>query len=210
MSTLTDTTTLGATAPKGRSAELPQWATGDPFFDTMAGMDPKEYNKLYKEGEAADSEKADLSIEDQMATLSTEAKEGKASQLDEDPNIGLAYWNRRRDEWTGGQWRAVESNNKENPLLKSFEMSSRHLAIYKSLIDDKRPLSTPTPLPLVVSVLISGWKSEGLWQEAATSQPPPPTLRTPTPQPPTPQGLVAQTPGFSSTKPKSKKKKAKK
>ncbi|KAF9976069.1 hypothetical protein BGZ73_009167 [Actinomortierella ambigua] len=193
--TLKDISTTVA-APKERATELPNWATGDPFFDTMAGMDPNEYNKLYKKEEGtAGSEQADISIEDQLATLSTgttKTPEESDVRQDEDPNIGLAYWNKRRDEWTGGKWHAVESQNKDNPLLKSFEMSARHLAIYKSLVDDKRPLSKPIPLPLVVSVLISGWKSEGLWQEAATSQPPPPTLRTPTP-------------GFSSTNTKPKK-----
>ncbi|KAG0243798.1 hypothetical protein BGW41_001310 [Actinomortierella wolfii] len=196
MATPTNTGSISSTAASGeRPSELPSWATGDPFFDTMAGMDPEEYNALYKQGQTNGAGQTDgLSIENKMATLSTAAEgedgEGKAVQMDQDPNVGLAYWNKRREEWTGGKWNKVESENRDNPLLKVFEVTSKHVAIYDSLVYEKRRLHKPIPLPLVVSVLVSGWKSEGLWQEAAAQS---------AAQASTSQAGNAQVPGFCST-----------
>ncbi|RUS24681.1 hypothetical protein BC938DRAFT_473240 [Jimgerdemannia flammicorona] len=84
------------------------------------------------------------------------------------PTEGLDFWNRRREEWTRGQWRqAVDSENKHNPALAHITDHNIH-AIYDSLVNERKRLIKPIPLPNVVcerriKVLVSGWKRDGVW-----------------------------------------------
>ncbi|KAF9187311.1 hypothetical protein BGZ49_004060, partial [Haplosporangium sp. Z 27] len=70
------TTTTSAAAAK-KPVTRPNWATGDPFFDTMAGMESSEYRKYYIDNE--DSQKQ--SLEDQLTSMSitNQASNGEGS-----------------------------------------------------------------------------------------------------------------------------------
>lgn len=129
-------------------AGMPGWATGDPFFDTMAGMDSQEYRQ-YLDGLPRDQ----YEQQEATATCSTcpDQEPMAASTLSTSPdaNIGLDHWNRTREQWTMGRWHVVPSPNSNNPALNAIHPGN-HGAIYRSLINDRKRLSKPIPLPLVV------------------------------------------------------------
>ncbi|KAI9091800.1 hypothetical protein DFS34DRAFT_313985 [Phlyctochytrium arcticum] len=80
---------------------------------------------------------------------------------------GLSAWEARRASWTKGHKPysphppPAPDWFKSNPALADVD-ESHFDAIYKSLVDGRR-FAKPVPLPFVVSVLIHGWKKEGLW-----------------------------------------------
>lgn len=142
--------------------ERPSWATGDPFFDTMAGMDSSEYRQ-YHTGLTQDQQHiGEEAPEDRTATVD-------GSSTTTDTSIGLDHWNRTREQWTMGRWQAVPSANSNNPALGTIH-AGNYEAIYRNLILDRRRLSKPIPLPLVIKVLVSGWKQDGTWPDAPTQQ----------------------------------------
>ncbi|KAF9122647.1 hypothetical protein BGW39_009607 [Mortierella sp. 14UC] len=99
-----------------------------------------------------------------------------------------------------GRWHVVQSANSQNPALNAIHPGN-HDAIYDSLVYDRKRLSKPIPLPLVIKVLVSGWKRDGLWQESP-AQPQSAPSSAPSSAPtstPALQGVNAYVPGFSST-----------
>ncbi|KAF9578152.1 hypothetical protein BGW38_006202 [Lunasporangiospora selenospora] len=236
LSTKTTTTTLtvpSTSRPQSKAtAQKPSWATGDPFFDNMAGMEESsEYQQYYQS--LLDSRPSPLSQQgsqnltglematasillsadkesDPMAPLSSTESPATTESSSNNPNTGLDHWNQTREKWTLGRWQAVPSPNSSNPALSAFNDKNLDL-IYDSLIFDRKKLSKPIPLPLVVKVLVSGWKRDGFWEETPV---PPPTLsgkgavdggwgpgpsRAVSQGSPLPQGVNAHVPGFSST-----------
>ncbi|KAG0369313.1 hypothetical protein BC939DRAFT_532434 [Gamsiella multidivaricata] len=190
-----------AEAPSKR----PDWATGDPFFDTMAGMGSPEYQRYYTgityNTEKGDNQDQGLETEAAAMTLADQDS-GSANKTcssteasSPDSNTGLDHWNRTRDQWTKGRWHVVPSANSNNPALSAINPKN-HDAIYDSLVYDRKRLSKPIPLPLVIKVLVSGWKRDGLWQESP-AQPPSGPGSTPSSAPS--QGINSYVPGFSST-----------
>jgi hypothetical protein len=161
----------------------PSWATGDPFFDTMAGMDTPEYHQYYHQltsVSAAGSTTTDELLASSTAALlidgssagdqqkpqhqescgtspSSSHQQGQGQGPPSDATTGLDHWNRTREEWTKGRWHVVPSANSQNPALNAIHPGN-HDAIYDSLVYDRKRLSKPIPLPLVVSVseLIDG------------------------------------------------------
>lgn len=151
----------------------PSWATGDPFFDTMAGMDTPEYhqyhNQLTSVSSTTDNHLASctaqsLSIDgsgDQQqqepsgssSSPSQQQQEQGLGQGPSDATTGLEHWNRTREEWTKGRWHVVQSANSQNPALNAIHPGN-HDAIYDSLVYDRKRLSKPIPLPLVVSFCV--------------------------------------------------------
>jgi len=129
----------------------PEWATGDPFFDTMAGMDSTEYRQ-YHAGLCLDQhlEEAGTSIAPSDKTSAT----GAESSPSPHSNIGLEHWNRTREQWTMGKWQAVPSPNGSNPALSAIHPGN-HSTIYRSLVNDRKRLTKPIPLPLAVSVFFT-------------------------------------------------------
>ncbi|KAG0205177.1 hypothetical protein BGX28_003172 [Mortierella sp. GBA30] len=144
----------------------PEWATGDPFFDTMAGMDNSlEYKRYYggleqTSGTSSSSHgladhTASMAISDisvQNDTLAAGSASASSSSSSAYTNTGLDHWNRTREQWTKGQWHVVRSANSNNPALSAIHPKN-HDAIYDSLIYDRKRLSKPIPLPLVVGAL---------------------------------------------------------
>ncbi|KAF9993234.1 hypothetical protein BGZ79_002117 [Entomortierella chlamydospora] len=181
------------------SVDRPSWATGDPFFDTMAGMDSPEYRKYYVKttDDQLEEATATMSIADQTSngegSSSTAPTDVSASSSTSDASIGLDHWNKTREQWTKGRWHVVPSPNSNNPALNAIHPGN-HDAIYDSLVYDRKRLSKPIPLPLVIKVLVSGWKRDGVWQESPAQ---PPSGSTPSSAPS--HGLNAYVPGFSST-----------
>ncbi|KAF9361220.1 hypothetical protein BGX26_005044 [Mortierella sp. AD094] len=193
-------TTATLAAATTTSADRPNWATGDPFFDTMAGMDSPEYRKHYAEttdSRPLEEATATMSITDQTSngegSSSSTSIDVSASSSTSNASIGLDHWNRTREQWTKGRWHVVPSPNSNNPALSAIHPGN-HDAIYDSLVYDRKRLSKPIPLPLVIKVLVSGWKRDGVWQESP-AQP----LSGSTPSSTPSQGLNAYVPGFSST-----------
>ncbi|CAO3573321.1 unnamed protein product [Mortierella alpina] len=172
----------------------PSWATGDPFFDTMAGMEPSEdlsYQKNLVESTAT------------MALANPDLTKDTSASSSETPseyiNPGLDHWNRTREQWTRGQWHVVRSANSTNPALSAIHPKN-HDAIYDSLVYDRKRLSKPIPLPLVIKVLVSGWKRDGLWQESPAQPSSAPTSAPSSASSSAPShGPHAYIPGFSST-----------
>ena len=168
--------TVLTTAPR-----KPDWATGDPFFDTMAGMEGtpeyQEYlNSLLANSQAAATSAthpqdlsevtASLSLQgggssnviapmdptsSSSSSTSTTATTTGACTNGSEPaaTTGIDHWNRTREKWTGGRWHAVQSANSVNPALSAIHPGN-HDAIYDSLVYDRKRLSKPIPLPLVV------------------------------------------------------------
>jgi hypothetical protein len=153
----------------------PEWATGDPFFDTMAGMDTPEYHDYHNHliaisgasassGAHADdlvSSTAAISIVDGnqqqlqrglSVSSSATTTAPSSQQQPADATTGLEHWNRTREQWTKGRWHVVQSANSHNPALNAIHPGN-HDAIYDSLVYDRKRLSKPIPLPLVVSRL---------------------------------------------------------
>ncbi|KAF8938938.1 hypothetical protein EDD21DRAFT_172831 [Dissophora ornata] len=205
-SALTATSEAHPASPPPPAAKKPDWATGDPFFDTMAGMESSEYGQYSAAGTipstthtaTADTETADRNTGngegDSEGSTSTSAQVSESH-----PNTGLDHWNKTREQWTKGRWHVVPSANSNNPALSAIHPGN-HDAIYDSLVYDRKRLSKPIPLPLVIKVLVSGWKRDGLWQESPT-QPMLAPGSTPS------QGINAYVPGFSSTNSQSVQKK---
>ncbi|KAG0284334.1 hypothetical protein BGZ97_008227 [Linnemannia gamsii] len=199
----------------------PSWATGDPFFDTMAGMDTPEYHQYYHQltsVSAAGSTTTDELLASSTAALlidgssagdqqkpqhqescgtspSSSHQQGQGQGPPSDATTGLDHWNRTREEWTKGRWHVVPSANSQNPALNAIHPGN-HDAIYDSLVYDRKRLSKPIPLPLVIKVLVSGWKRDGLWQESpAQPQSAPGSAPSSVPS----SHVNAYVPGFSST-----------
>ncbi|KAK3825709.1 MAG: hypothetical protein J3Q66DRAFT_108698 [Benniella sp.] len=177
------------------TARKPEWATGDAFFDTMAGMDSTEYRQ-YHAGLCLDQnlEEAGTSIAPSDNTSATGAEASHSPYS----NIGLEHWNRTREQWTMGKWQAVPSPNGSNPALSAIHPGN-HSAIYRSLVNDRKRLSKPIPLPLVIQVLVSGWKQDGVWPDSPTQPAPSAPESVPSSEPSLSQGINAYIPGFSST-----------
>ncbi|KAG9072667.1 hypothetical protein KI688_000439 [Linnemannia hyalina] len=207
--------TLPSQAPATAAAiKKPSWATGDPFFDTMAGMDTPEYRQYYNHLTSVSSPTDDLlasstaqslSIDgsvDQQQQESSGSSSSPSQQLGQGQGqgpptgaaTGLEHWNRTREEWTKGRWQVVQSANSQNPALNAIHPGN-HDAIYDSLVYDRKRLSKPIPLPLVIKVLVSGWKRDGLWQDSP-AQPQVAPGSAPSSAPP---GVNSYVPGFSST-----------
>ncbi|KAF9383980.1 hypothetical protein CPB97_006035 [Podila verticillata] len=181
----------------------PHWATGDPFFDTMAGMDDsleyRQYISLISSSVTTTATTTPVTqeqatLESQISGMSLDPAQGgegssTAAALANGSvaaaNTGLEHWNRTREAWTKGRWHVVPSENSNNPALSALNNPGNHDAIYDSLVYDRKRLSKPIPLPLVIKILVSGWKRDGLWQESPAQTPP------------------SYTPGFSSTNPRS-------
>ena len=124
--------------------ERPSWATGDPFFDTMAGMERSEDRSYHQD------------LVESTATMAlANSDASKDTSTSEYTNTGLDHWNRTREEWTRGQWHVVRSANSANPALSAIHPKN-HDAIYDSLVYDRKRLSKPIPLPLVVRGTMSG------------------------------------------------------
>ncbi|KAI1316497.1 hypothetical protein EDD11_009910 [Mortierella claussenii] len=186
----------------------------------MAGMGSPEYRQFYTDGSALSNQDQELgraaatiTISDPCSkkdmtciSASTEAAAGtesgassttSATASDLYPNIGLDHWNKTREQWTKGRWHIVPSANSNNPALSAIHPGN-HDAIYDSLVYDRKRLSKPIPLPLVIKVLVSGWKRDGLWQESP-AQPQSGPGSTPSSTPSATPGFNAYVPGFSST-----------
>lgn len=150
----------------------PHWATGDPFFDTMAGMDDSaEYRQYLSQisSSIASGAQEQAALQSQIAGLSldpTQAGEGASSSPSSTAaalangsvaaaNTGLDHWNRTREAWTKGRWQVVPSEHSNNPALLALNNPGNYDAIYDSLVYDRKRLSKPIPLPLVVSVFFS-------------------------------------------------------
>ncbi|KAF9904632.1 hypothetical protein BX616_001238 [Lobosporangium transversale] len=213
--TTTTTTTIVRPTPP---TEKPEWATGDPFFDTMAGMASPEYRRYYGEGSYQDQILATVatcseissnhnpgnddlttpSTTEAMIVPSTPMTESSSSTLSKPSysNTGLEHWNKTREQWTKGRWHIVPSANSDNPALSAINPKN-HDAIYDSLVYDRKRLSKPIPLPLVIKVLVSGWKRDGLWSENPVQHPGPGSGSASAPT--ATAGLNAYIPGFSST-----------
>ncbi|KAG0030763.1 hypothetical protein BGZ82_007293 [Podila clonocystis] len=192
-------------SPSSSKATKPHWATGDPFFDTMAGMDESpEYRQYLSQisSSIASGTQEQAALESQIAGLSLDpSQEGEGASSSSTAaslangsvaaaNTGLEHWNRTREAWTKGRWHVVPSENSSNPALSALNNPVNHDAIYDSLVYDRKRLSKPIPLPLVIKILVSGWKRDGLWQESPAQTPP-----------------ATYTPGFSSTNPRSSQRK---
>ncbi|KAF9409988.1 hypothetical protein BGZ94_001791, partial [Podila epigama] len=176
VTTETLTPTVPATAPTITfplpPTQRPHWATGDPFFDTMAGMeDSSEYQQYLNQiqGTSLDQQQP-LNLDQATSMTSTAAALANGSVAA--ANTGLDHWNRTREAWTKGRWQVVESENSKNPALAALSNPSHRDAIYDSLVYDRKRLAKPIPLPLVIKVLVSGWKRDGLWQESPSQTPP--------------------------------------
>ncbi|KAG0267352.1 hypothetical protein BG011_006769 [Mortierella polycephala] len=199
--------------------EKPVWATGDPFFDTMAGMDSSGYQQYLNQvsrkniAPAANDHVESLvstansmalseqiAVSDESSHQSTSTATDAASSSATYTNTGLEHWNRTREQWTKGRWHVVPSANSNNPALSAIHPRN-HDAIYDSLVYDRKRLSKPIPLPLVIKVLVSGWKRDGLWQDSpAIPQVASSSALGSTPSStPTQGGFRAYVPGFSST-----------
>ncbi|OAQ36524.1 hypothetical protein K457DRAFT_131746 [Linnemannia elongata AG-77] len=204
---------------KAAAIKKPSWATGDPFFDTMAGMDTPEYHQYYNQLTATSSatdehlasstaqslsingsgDQQQLELSGSSSSPSQQQQQGQ-EQGQESPSeatTGLEHWNRTREEWTKGRWHVVQSANSQNPALNAIHPGN-HDAIYDSLVYDRKRLSKPIPLPLVIKVLVSGWKRDGLWQESP-AQPQATPGSAPSSTPSVHSGVNAYVPGFSST-----------
>lgn len=148
----------------------PHWATGDPFFDTMAGMDDSpEYRQYLNQisfsttttTTTTPGTQEQATLESQISVLSLDpaqdAGEGSSTAAAlangsvAAANTGLEHWNRTREAWTKGRWHVVPSENSNNPALLALNNPGNHDAIYDSLVYDRKRLSKPIPLPLVVS-----------------------------------------------------------
>lgn len=158
----------GALPVNAAPVEKPAWATGDPFFDTMAGMDSSEYRQYLNqvsqknitsaandqiEGLVSTANSMALSeqiaVSDGPSNQSSLTATGAASSSATYINTGLEHWNRTREQWTKGRWHVVPSANSNNPALSAIHPGN-HDAIYDSLVYDRKRLSKPIPLPLVV------------------------------------------------------------
>ncbi|KAK3838380.1 MAG: hypothetical protein JOS17DRAFT_284381 [Linnemannia elongata] len=202
-------------AATATAIKKPSWATGDPFFDTMAGMDTPEYHQYYNQLTSVSSTSDDLLASSTAQSLSIDGsgdqqrqessssscspsqQQQQQGQGSSDATTGLEHWNRTREEWTKGRWHVVQSANSQNPALNAIHPGN-HDAIYDSLVYDRKRLSKPIPLPLVIKVLVSGWKRDGLWQESP-AQPQSAPGSAPSSAPSAHSGVNTYVPGFSST-----------
>lgn len=158
-------------AATATAIKKPSWATGDPFFDTMAGMDTPEYHQYYNQLTSVSSTSDDLLASSTAQSLSIDGsgdqqrqessssscspsqQQQQQGQGSSDATTGLEHWNRTREEWTKGRWHVVQSANSQNPALNAIHPGN-HDAIYDSLVYDRKRLSKPIPLPLVVSFCV--------------------------------------------------------
>ncbi|KAF9930366.1 hypothetical protein BGZ67_005855 [Mortierella alpina] len=112
----------------------------------MAGMEPSE--DLSYQKDLVDSTATMALASSDKSNNNTSATSDETTS--EYTNTGLDHWNRTREQWTRGQWHVVRSANSANPALSAIHPKN-HDAIYDSLVYDRKRLSKPIPLPLVVS-----------------------------------------------------------
>ncbi|KAF9922098.1 hypothetical protein FBU30_007811 [Linnemannia zychae] len=169
----------------------------------MAGMDTPEYHQYHNQIRQLQSTTVNELVST-TASLSIEGSSDNSSSSHgqqpalSDATTGLEHWNRTRDQWTKGRWHVVPSANSQNPALSAIHPGN-HDAIYDSLVYDRKRLSKPIPLPLVIKVLVSGWKRDGLWQESPAQPPSSAPNSAPSSAPSSTTGINAYVPGFSST-----------
>ncbi|KAF9419535.1 hypothetical protein BGZ76_004240 [Entomortierella beljakovae] len=154
----------------------------------MAGLESTECRKYY----INTSPETIQSLESVTAAMDIAEKPSNKENISDTPSsddsIGLDHWNRTREKWTQGRWHVVPSANSNNPALNAIHPGN-HDAIYDSLVYDHKRLSKPIPLPLVIKVLVSGWKRDGFWPETSVPGFTPSSVPT----------VNAYVPGFSST-----------
>ncbi|KAI8826202.1 uncharacterized protein EV422DRAFT_503503 [Fimicolochytrium jonesii] len=87
------------------------------------------------------------------------------------PTPGLPFWEQRRAAWTANHTPYTENPApvtdqwiRDNPALADVDATA-YDAIYAALVEGRR-FARRTPLPFVTSVLVHGWKKEGLWAPA--------------------------------------------
>lgn len=78
------------------------------------------------------------------------------------------HWDIKRRQWTKGQIHQYDpyqttSFNKAHSVIENIEEKD-YCGIYDALIA-KRNISSPLPLGFVITVLVCGWKRDGLWED---------------------------------------------
>ncbi|KAJ3216514.1 hypothetical protein HDU67_009381 [Dinochytrium kinnereticum] len=82
------------------------------------------------------------------------------------PVIGVEHWEQRRRQWTQSH-RPYDPDGKAGESFRNHaalkEVEPVHYdAIYQSLVAGRR-FAKPVPLDFITTILIHGWKKEGLW-----------------------------------------------
>ncbi|KAI8811502.1 hypothetical protein BJ742DRAFT_769422 [Cladochytrium replicatum] len=84
---------------------------------------------------------------------------------DDRTNIGYLHWLSQREKWTEGHTPydpyTTQPSYKSNPALAQVD-ETHFDAIYDGLVNGRR-FAKPVPLAFVSTVLVHGWKREGLW-----------------------------------------------
>ncbi|TPX30142.1 hypothetical protein SmJEL517_g06223 [Synchytrium microbalum] len=81
------------------------------------------------------------------------------------PQMGLSHWEQQRNHWRRNHQEYNENSFesfRSHPALEAVE-EAHYETIFSSIVHNQRRFARPVPLDFVTTVLVHGWKAEGLF-----------------------------------------------